>query len=144
MARVPPEIRITDRVRIPGSEVSLSFARSGGPGGQHVNRTSSKVLLRWDPSASVALNEEDRRWLRERLGPRLTAAGELLIACDVHRDQHRNVADALDRFARLVRGAIRRPVPRKATRPTPGGRERRMESKHRRSRLKRERRRGDD
>lgn len=140
MARVPSEIRVTDRVRVPGAEVHLSFARSGGPGGQHVNRTESKVVLRWNALASVALSETDRGFLRERLASRLTSAGDLVLACDTHRDQHRNVEEALLRFARVVRDAIRRPVPRTATKPTRSSKERRLEGKRRRSRAKHDRR----
>jgi ribosome-associated protein len=144
VSRLPPEIRVTDRVRVPAAEVSLSYARSGGPGGQHVNRTSSKVLLRWNPFTSAALNADDRRFLRERLASRLTTEGDLLITSDVERDQSRNVADALERFVRVVRDAIRRPTPRKATRPTRGSRERRIEAKKRRSSRTHERRTRED
>jgi ribosome-associated protein len=140
MARVPAEIRVTDRVRIPGAEVSLSFARSGGPGGQHVNRTETKVLLRWNALGSSALSEDDRSWLRKRLASRLTAEGDLLVSCDTNRDQHRNVGEALDRFVRIVRDAIRRPVPRRKTRPTRASRERRLSDKKRRGERKRDRR----
>jgi ribosome-associated protein len=140
VSRLPTEIVVTDRVRVPGREIALSYARSGGPGGQHVNRTESKVLLRWNPFASAALNDVDRALLRERLGPRLTGDGDLLITSETHRDQSRNVADALERFVRLVRDAIRRPTPRKKTKPSRGARERRLEAKKRTSGRKESRR----
>jgi ribosome-associated protein len=131
---------ITNRVRIPGHEVSLSFARSGGPGGQHVNRTESKVLLRWNALGSSALSEDDRRWLAQRLASRLTADGDLLVVSEAERDQHRNVDDALHRFTDTVREALRRPKPRRKTKPSRGSRERRLESKRRRGATKRDRR----
>jgi ribosome-associated protein len=144
VSRVPTEIRITERVRVPGAEVSLSFARSGGPGGQHVNRTETKVLLRWNAIASGALTPEDRSWLLQRLGSRLTSEGELLITSETHRDQRQNVEEALRRFADVVRAAIHRPVPRKKTRPSRGSKERRLSAKRRRGGIKRDRRAGED
>jgi ribosome-associated protein len=144
VARVPAEIHVTDRVRVPGSEVTLSFARSGGPGGQHVNRTETKVLLRWNARTSVALSSDDRARLEERLASRLTSEGDLLVVVDTHRDQHRNVEEALQRFADVVRTAIRRPVPRKKTRPSRSSKERRLGAKRRRSETKRHRRGGEE
>ena len=145
MSRLPAEIVVTERVRVPGREVELSYARSGGPGGQHVNRTETKVLLRWNPFESVALDERDRALLRERLASRLTGDGDLLVTSETPRDQSRNVADALERFVRLVRDAIRRPTPRKRTKPSRASRERRLEAKKRRSGRKASRRvRGGD
>jgi ribosome-associated protein len=140
VSRLPSEIVVTDRVRVPSRELDLSYARSGGPGGQHVNRTESKVLLRWSPFDSVALDDLDRALLRQRLGPRLTAEGELLVVSETHRDQSRNVDDALERFARLVRDAIRRPTPRKRTKPSRASRERRLDAKRRTSSRKASRR----
>jgi ribosome-associated protein len=145
VSRLPAEIVVTERVRVPARELALSYARSGGPGGQHVNRTESKVLLRWAPFVSVALDDVDRALLRQRLGPRLTADGELLVTSETHRDQSRNVDDAVERFARLVRDAIRRPTPRKRTKPSRASRERRLDAKrHRSSRKASRRSRGDD
>jgi len=140
MARLPAEIRITHRVRIPASEVELSYARSGGPGGQHVNKTASKVQLRWNARTSAALSDADRELLETRLGSRLTKDGELIVASERHRDQSRNVEDAVARFAELVRRAIRRPTVRKKTRPSAASRERRLEDKRRRAQRKRQRR----
>jgi ribosome-associated protein len=140
MSRIPREVRITDRVRVAGSDLRFSYARSSGPGGQHVNRTSSKVILRWNPFVSAALSETDRRLLEERLSSRLTTEGDLVLACESHRDQARNLDEVVERFVRIVRDAIRRPVPRRATSPTRSSRERRLDEKRRRSRLKHARR----
>ncbi len=144
MSRLPAEIVVTERVRVPAREVTLSFARSGGPGGQHVNRTETKVLLRWNPFASSALDDTDRALLRQRLAARLTSDGDLLVTSETHRDQKRNVEDVLERFARIVRDAIRRPTPRKRTRPSRASRERRIQAKKRRSGEKTLRRSRDD
>jgi ribosome-associated protein len=144
VSRLPPEIVVTGRVRIPSSEIALSYARSGGPGGQHVNRTESKVLLRWDALASTALSDEDRALLARALASRLTAAGELLVVSDVHRDQSRNVDEVVERFRRLVRAALARPKPRTKTRPTRSSRERRLAGKRRRGATKRGRRTSSD
>jgi ribosome-associated protein len=138
--RIPPFLVVTNRVRIPGNEIHLSFARSGGPGGQHVNKTESKVIVRWTALGSLSLSPDDREWLRRRLGPRLTAEGEVLVTCDTHRDQHRNVDEALERLVHIVRDAIRRPTVRRKTRPTRASRERRLTSKRARSERKRDRR----
>jgi len=144
MPRLPPEIRITERVRISSAEIELSYARSGGPGGQHVNKTSSKVLLRWNLTTSQALRDEDRAWLGERLATRLTEDGDLLVTSDKHRDQGRNVDDAVTRFAELLREALRRPKPRRKTKPSRSSQRKRMDEKRRRGDLKRQRRRKDD
>lgn len=140
MARLPTEIRITNRVRIPASEIALSYVRSSGPGGQHVNKTASKVQLRWNARTSTALSDEDRAFLERRLESKLTKEGELLVASERHRDQGRNVDDVLERFTLIVRRAIRRPTPRKKTRPSRASRERRLAEKRRRSDRKRQRR----
>lgn len=141
MSRLPDEIRVTHRVVVPGSELSLSYARSGGPGGQHVNKTATKAVLRWNAEASTALNDEDRRLLRRRLGSRLTTEGDLLIQVETHRDQKRNVEEAIERFRDTVRKAIQRPKPRKKTKPSRAAQQRRLDEKKRRSARKQERRR---
>lgn len=140
MARLPSEIPITARVRIPAREITLSYARSGGPGGQHVNKTATKVLLRWNVPASAALDEDTRARLIARLGSRLTEEGDLLVTSERHRDQSRNVDDAVAKLVTLLRAALRRPKRRRATRPTAGSRERRLQSKKQRGALKRDRR----
>lgn len=140
MARLPSEIRITNRVRIPASEIELSYARSGGPGGQHVNKTASKVLLRWNARGSSALGDVDRALLEKRLASKLTKDGDLLVSSERYRDQSRNVDDAVERFTLTVRRAIRRPTPRKKTRPSRASRERRLQEKRHRSEQKRRRR----
>lgn len=140
MARLPTSLRINARIEIPARELSLSYAGSSGPGGQHVNRTLTKVVLRWNVARSGALRDDDRARLQEKLASRLTREGDVLVTSERHRDQGSNVEDALERLAALVRQALRRPRPRRATRPTRASRERRLESKRRVGRQKRERR----
>ena len=146
MPRLPDEIRITGRVRVFPHEIALSYARSGGPGGQHVNKTSSKVLLRWNLETSGALSEEQRARVREKLAGRLTEDGELLVTSEKHREQSRNVDDAVAKFAEILRDALRVPKKRRATKPTRASQTRRLDAKRRRGDVKRDRRRprGED
>jgi ribosome-associated protein len=141
-ARLPPFLEITPRVRVPGSELHLAYAASSGPGGQNVNKVESKAVLRWDVLHSVALSPGDRALVLERLAPRLTTAGELVLACDRHRDQPQNVTAVLERLKDVLRAALHRDPPRKKTKPGRGARERRLSSKKRRSDIKRGRRGG--
>jgi ribosome-associated protein len=144
MPRLPPEIQVTDRVRIPAAELDIRYARSGGPGGQHVNKTSTKVLMRWNVRDSAALDDADRAWLLERLASKLTEDGDLLVTSERHRDQARNVDDAMERFVDRVREALRRPKKRKKTKPSRAARQRRLDEKKRRGAVKRNRKRPRD
>jgi ribosome-associated protein len=134
------DLEVTSRLTIPGQELSVRFARSGGPGGQHVNKTESKVELRWRPADSRALTGTDREWLLPRLAARLTGDGDLIVTSERTRDQARNRQDALDKLAAIVRAALVRPKPRRRTRPTRGAVERRIGEKKRRGRTKQIRR----
>ena len=125
---------------IPGDELSESFSRSAGPGGQNVNKVASKVELRWNPQTSRALGAADRAWLLERLADRITASGDLLVRSSLTRDQLRNRVDARERLAEMVRAALVRPRKRVATRPGRRAVERRISGKKRRGELKQSRR----
>ncbi len=144
MARVPAAIPVGSRLVVPGREIRLKAVRASGPGGQHVNRTASKVELRWNLATSSAPSDADRAWLAQRLATRLTNDGELVLTVETERDQHRNVEEAIRRFVRLVEQALRRPRPRKATRPTTASRERRLATKRRTAVRKKDRRASDD
>ena len=127
------------RLVIPAGELRAEAVRSGGPGGQNVNKVASQVQLRWNVRESPSLDEEARRRLLERLGPRLTAGGELLVKASGHREQARNLQEARERLSRLVEAALSPPRPRVPTRPTRASRERRLAQKKRRGDRKKDR-----
>jgi len=138
------DLRIDDRLVIPGHELEVRASRSGGPGGQHVNTTASRVELRWDVSASRALDEVQRGLLLERLASRLTADGVLVLQASEHRSQHRNREAALGRLRTLVVEALVVPAERRPTRPSRSARRRRLDDKRARSTTKELRRRPED
>jgi ribosome-associated protein len=133
-------LRINDRLAIPLEEFQWEFSRSGGPGGQNVNKVSSKVVLRWKPGESSHLPGPVRARLIAALGSRLTTEGELLISSQRTRDRARNVDDCLAKLRELVLAAAQPPKVRRATRPTHASRLRRAEEKSRRASTKRLRR----
>ena len=115
---------------IPDDELTFTATRSGGPGGQHVNKTSSKILLRFDLAGSNALSVGQKERLKRQLPPRfLTAAGEVLISSDEHRDQKSNREAAVARLRSILRQGLKRPKRRVATKPTRGSKERRLQGK---------------
>jgi ribosome-associated protein len=142
--RPVPDLRVTDRVTIPGDELRVAFSRSGGPGGQNVNKVASKVELRWTPATSRALTADDCALVLAKLAPRLTLDGDLIVVSTLTRDQITNRGDAEDKLAAIVRGALFRPKPRKKTKPSRGAKERRLKAKKVRSAIKAGRRGGDD
>src|SRR5262244_3055995 len=129
-------IRVTDRISIDESEISETFVRSSGPGGQNVNKLSTAVQLRFDVRHSPSLPDDVRMRLERLAGRRLTREGVLVITAQRHRTQERNRADARERLCELIRQAAVAPVPRRPTKPTKASRERRIETKKRRSRVK--------
>ena len=138
-------LRLTPTIAIPESELEERFVRASGPGGQNVNKVATAVELRLDLRAST-LPEDVKRRLARLAGRRMSDEGVLLIDSRSHRTQAQNRAEARDRLAELVRRASIAPRPRRKTRPTTAARERRLEGKTRRSRVKATRRevRSDD
>jgi ribosome-associated protein len=124
-------------VEIPDNELSVSFVRSSGPGGQNVNKVATTVQLRFDLAHTSILAEGAKARLRALSGRRLTADGTILIIARNHRTQEHNRREAEGRLADLIRRALMPPQPRKATRPTRAARERRLELKARLRRTKR-------
>lgn len=123
------DVKINRRVRIPEHELEFRASRSGGPGGQGVNTTSSKIELRFDVANSSHLSERDKRMIRSRLGNRMSDDGVLILQSSEQRSQHQNKDAAIARFQALVSEAIEPPKQRKKTRPTRGSKERRLKAK---------------
>ena len=134
------DIIVTPRLTIPAGELSIAFARSGGPGGQNVNKVASKVELRWNPTTSMALGLDDRVWLLSRLKNRLTTEGDLIVTSTLTRDQLKNRDDAMSKLTLIVRTALDRPKARRATKPSRSSKRRRIEGKRHRAEIKRNRR----
>jgi ribosome-associated protein len=134
------DLPVNERLTIPGSELRVSFARSGGPGGQNVNKVETKVELRWRPGESAAVGPAERPRLLQRLERRLTADGDLIITSSRTRDQGRNREDARAKLVTLVALALEKPKQRKRTRPSQQAVERRLRKKRERSEIKAARR----
>lgn len=137
------DVVVSPRLTIPAAELSFAFARSGGPGGQNVNKVSSKAELRWNPLHSAALRDDDRAWLLDRLASRLTTDGTLIVTSTLTRDQLQNRDDALAKLALIVRIALVRPKHRTATKPSRASKRRRVADKRHRGEIKRNRHGGE-
>ncbi|HSQ08605.1 MAG TPA: alternative ribosome rescue aminoacyl-tRNA hydrolase ArfB [Chromatiaceae bacterium] len=129
-------IQVTDTIAIDERELEERFVRSPGPGGQHVNKVSTAVELRFDAARSPALPDAVRERLLRLAAGRLSAEGLLVIEAHRYRSQERNRRDALDRLIALIQQATLVQKPRKATRPTRASKERRLEGKAQRAKTK--------
>jgi ribosome-associated protein len=139
-------LEVTPALRIPRAELEYRATRAGGPGGQHVNTSSTRIELVWDVARSAAPSEEQRARLVERLASRLDGEGKLRIVAVGSRSQFRNREEATDRLRRVVADALRVRRPRRATRVPKAVKLRRVAEKRRRGEVKRNRGpiRGDD
>lgn len=130
---------ISPTLQIPLREFTITYARSGGPGGQNVNKLNTKATLRWPVANSPSLPEPVRQRFLAKNRRRITENGDLLITSQRFRDAGRNTADCLEKLRAMVREAAITPKRRKATRPTGGSIRRRLEEKQRQSHKKRQR-----
>ncbi|MEK6664120.1 MAG: alternative ribosome rescue aminoacyl-tRNA hydrolase ArfB [Pseudomonadota bacterium] len=133
-------IKITSDIVLDESELTLSFVRASGPGGQNVNKVSSAVELRFDVAHSPSLPEALKERLKKLAGRRLTDDGVLLIDAHRFRTQGLNRKDAIARLVALLQAAAIEPKTRKATRPSRGAREERLQTKRKTSLIKQARR----
>jgi len=132
---------ISPELRVPVSELQFRASRAGGPGGQHVNTSSTRVEVWWDIASSAALSDEQRTRLLARLAHRLDRTGRLRLVEGGSRSQLRNRQAVTERLVRVVAEGLRVPKTRKRTRPGRAAKAARLEAKRRRSAVKRERRR---
>jgi ribosome-associated protein len=132
-------LNVNDSLSIPRSELDVRVSRSSGAGGQHVNKTSSRVEIFWNIRVSSALDDEQRKLLLERLASRLTSEGSIRVVASDMRSQSKNRDLAEERLAEMVRRALVVPKKRRPTKPTRAAKEARLESKKRQSHKKRER-----
>src|SRR3954463_9422691 len=128
-------LRITRSIAIEEDDIEIVFVRASGPGGQNVNKVSTAAQLRFD-STRLTIPEDMVIRLRTLAGQRMTKDGVIVIHAQRFRTQERNRADAIDRLVELLKEAMGRPVPRRATKPTFGSKQRRLEGKKRRSDVK--------
>lgn len=129
-------LEVTEHVRIPLDEFEWTYARSGGPGGQNVNKVSSKAVLRWHFENSPSVPDEIKSRFRTKFPSRITTDGDVVLSSELTRDQARNREDCLEKLADLLRSAAIRPKVRRATKPTKGSQRRRVEAKRRNSSVK--------
>lgn len=130
-------VRVSRRVTIPTSELTFRFTPSGGPGGQHANRSATRAELVWNVEESSALGPRQRARVRRALARRIDAQGNLRLVSDARRSQAQNRKEVVERLAKLVSGALEVPKRRVPTRPSAAARERRVRAKRRRGEVKR-------
>ncbi len=131
---------VNGQVRIPAQELTVRASKSGGPGGQHVNTSSTRVEVVWNLRESTALSADQRERLEARLSTKLDARGNLRVVAADTRSQSQNRALALSRLVQMLRAGLVVPKARRATKPSRGQREQRLDAKKRRSSVKRDRR----
>lgn len=134
------DLFVQNGVIIPARELSIRASRASGAGGQHVNKTSTKVQLTWSPSQSVAFTAEQRERLLNKLQHRINKAGFITCSVDETRSQRKNIELAKVRLVELIKRGLHVQKQRKATKPTKGSKERRLQAKKLRGQLKAQRR----
>ena len=135
-------LSISTRITIADEELRFSFSRSGGPGGQNVNKVNSKATLHWQPGSSAALPEDVRDRFLARYAARITNDGDVVITSQQSRDQPKNIEDCLEKLRAMILAILVPPKKRRATKPTKGSQRRRLNEKKQRSQTKQNRRGG--
>lgn len=130
------DLMINEQLTVPLHELEFSYSRSSGPGGQHVNKTSTRVSLRWNVLASQTLTEDQRSILLQRLAPHVTHDGYFIIHVDTTRSQHKNKEIAIERFIDDIKSAFIVPKKRKKTKVSKEAQEKRLHAKKRQSQRK--------
>ena len=125
-------------------EVQFRTSRSSGPGGQHVNKTESRVELRWSPNETACLSESQKKMVLARLTKRITDDGSLILVSEKYRSQYRNKAELTERFLELIRASLVPVKKRKPTKPSRSSVEKRIRGKKIRGEIKRSRRMGPE
>lgn len=141
---MPAPLVVNSEISIPAAELAFSFARSAGPGGQNVNKVNTKAVLHWRVRESPSLPSGVRGRFLAKYGNRVNVDGELVLACDEHREQGRNVTACREKLRAMIAGVVAPPRRRIKTRPPRAAVERRIQSKQRLSEKKRGRRGGLD
>lgn len=134
-------VRVNDTIEIADTEFGFTFARSGGPGGQNVNKVNSKAVMRWNPSESAGMPPAVLQRFLARYRSRLTTNGELVLHSQKYRDQGRNSADCISRLRQMILAIAAPPVKRRPTKPSKGANRRRLQNKKQTSEKKQNRRR---
>jgi ribosome-associated protein len=130
------QLVVNGRIRIPTAEIRFVYSRSGGPGGQNVNKVNSRVQLRWAFENSTALPADVRERFAKRYHRQISADGDLCLTSQRFRDQSRNVDDVLEKLASMIRDVATPPKKRIATKVSKGQKQRRLENKRRQSEKK--------
>ncbi|QQR56706.1 MAG: aminoacyl-tRNA hydrolase [Candidatus Melainabacteria bacterium] len=120
---------VNSRIQIPLSELDFSFARSGGPGGQNVNKVNSKAVLRWAVVVTDSLPYDVKARFLEKFANRLTAENEIIVTSQKFRDQNRNVEDCLEKLRAMIESVAERPTPRRPTKPSYSSTQKRVDKK---------------
>ena len=136
-------IAVGPGIAIPLQELEIRYVRSSGPGGQNVNKTSTKAVVRWNIRGAASVRDDVKARFVEAFGSRVTTAGDILLTSDRFRDQPRNLQDCLERLASMLRSVAVAPRKRRPTRPGRGAIERRIQTKKSRGALKSSRRTSD-
>lgn len=133
------DVIVTPELSIPRSELSYRATRAGGPGGQHVNTSSTRVELLWEVGASLSISDEQRARIREKLANRIGEDGMLRLTSAGSRSQHQNKEDVTERFGRMIAQALHKPKPRRKTKPPKASKEARLQEKKKRAETKKHR-----